>query len=298
MPPDRWYPANDPRVTTRMIDAAGEQVRVVEAGPIDGPPVLLLHGWGCSAFAWRFIVPALAAAGHRAIAPDLRGHGLSDKPEREAAYATPTLVDHVEAVRAALGLGTHAIVGHSMGGVLARELMLRDPSRITHAVLLSPAGFGRIHRREMAVLFSPRVVVPVIPLVVTRAAVERSMRHTYGPNGEPSPREVEDYWAPSQFPAFVRASRHLLHVFDWTPPDPAVFRERTLPPMLVILGTHEQLLDSEATEVYVATHVPQAQLEIIEGGGHAVQEDSPDQVNALLVPFLATGGREGPINGR
>lgn len=287
LPPERWYPANDDRVSARFIEAGGERVRVIEAGPASGPPVLLLHGWGCSAFTWRHVLPALAGAGHRAIAVDLRGHGLSDKPEEEGAYTTPALVRHLEQVRTALGLERHAVVGHSMGGVLARELMFADPTRLTQVALVSPAGFGRIRRREMGVLFSPRLVTPVIPFVVTRAAVARSMRHTYGPNGEPSPAEVDDYWAPSQFPAFVRASRHLLHAFDWTPPDPALWSASRLPPLLVVLGTHERLLDGEATEVYLSTHVRQARLEVIDGGGHAVQEDSPAAVNALLVPFLA-----------
>ena len=286
LPPDAWYPAYDARVTARLIDGEGEQVRVLEAGPADGAPVLLLHGWGCSAFAWRHVLPALAEAGHRALAIDLRGHGLSDKPEEEAAYTTSAMVTHVDAVRGALGLGRHAVVGHSMGAVIARDLMFADPERITHAALVSPAGFGRIRRREMGVLFSPRLMTQVLPLVVTRAAVARSMRHTFGPNSMPSPRDIEDYWAPSQFPAFLTASRHLLHVFDWSPPAPSAWRAQTLPPMLVVLGAHEALLDADATEVYVATHLPRARLEIVEGGGHACQEDSPAVVNPLLVEFL------------
>ena len=293
LPPEAWYPANDPRVCARTVEAAGERVRVVEAGPADGPAVLLLHGWGSSSFTWRHVLPALAEAGYRAVALDLRGHGLSDKPAEEGAYTTASLTAHLEAVRDALGIRSHAVIGHSMGAVLARELMFRDARRVTHAVLVAPAGLGRIHRREMGMLFSPNFVVPVIPLVVTRAAVERSMRHTFGPNGEPSPREVEDYWAPSQFPAFVRASRHLLHVFDWSPPSPEAWRHQDLPPMLAILGTHERLLDAEATEVYLAAHVRRARVEVVEGGGHAVHEDSPTIVNPLIVSFLAGPERRG-----
>ncbi len=288
LPPDAWYPANDPRVRAQMIEAAGERVRVIEAGPAHGPAVLLIHGWGCSAFAWRHVLPALAAAGHRAVALDLRGHGLSDKPAEEGSYTTASLTAHVEAVRDALGFARHAVIGHSMGSVLARELMFRDPQRLTHAALVSPAGFGRIHRRDMGVLFSPNFVTSVIPLVVTRSAVERSMRHTYGPNGEPSPREIEDYWAPSQFPEFVRASRHLLHMFDWTPPDPAAWHNQDLPPILAIIGSHERVLDADATEVYLAANVRRARVEIVEGGGHAVQEDSPAVVNPMITAFLSS----------
>ena len=75
------YPARVAEVRARWVALPdGERVRVVECGRDDAPPVLLLHGWGCSVYAWRHIAPALAAAGWKAIAMDLRGHGLSDRP--------------------------------------------------------------------------------------------------------------------------------------------------------------------------------------------------------------------------
>ena len=217
---------------------------------------------------------------------DLRGHGLSDKPGDEHAYTTPALVAQLGLLRDALGLERVALVGHSMGAVVARELTFAEPLRVTHLVLLSPAGFGRIHRAEMGRLFSPRLLAPIIPMVVTRAAVARSMANVWGSRAAPSERDVDDYWAPTQFREFVLASRHLLHRFDWSPPDPSRWAAPGLPPVLTILGTHERLIDLTATEVYVARHLRRARLEVIEGAGHALQEDSPDQVNPLLVEFL------------
>ena len=284
--PAEWYPATDERVQARFVTVGSDQVRIAECGPADGKPVLLVHGWGCSIFAWRQVLPALGAAGHRAIAMDLRGHGLSDKPAGEEEYTTAALVAQVARLRDVLGLGRTALVGHSMGAVIARELTLADPQRVSHLVLLSPAGFGRIHRAEMGRLFSPRMLAPIIPMVVTRAAVARSMAHTWGERPAPTEREVDDYWAPTQFREFVLASRHLLHRFDWSPPDPARWNAPGLPPVLTVLGTHERLIDLTATEVYVARHLKRARLEVIEGAGHALQEDSPDDVNPLVVEFL------------
>lgn len=284
--PAEWYPAADARVRARFVAVGGEQVRIAECGPEGGKPVLLVHGWGCSIFAWRSVLPALGDAGYRAIAMDLRGHGLSDKPVEESAYTTPSMVAQVALLRDELGLGRVALVGHSMGAVIARELAFADPQRVSHLVLLSPAGFGRIHRAEMGRLFSPRVLAPLIPMMVTRAAVARSMAHTWGERPAPADREVDDYWAPTQFREFVLASRHLLHRFDWSPPEPARWGVPGLPPVLTLLGTHERLIDLTATEVYVARHLKRARLEVIEGAGHALQEDSPDDVNPLIVEFL------------
>lgn len=270
----------------RFVVAGGERVRVAECGDAGAPPVLLVHGWGVSVFTWRHVLPALGAAGWHAMAFDLRGHGLSDKPVGEEAYTTPALVAHVRAVRDALGIDRCALAAMSMGAVLVRELMLDDPSRVSHLALISPAGFGRIRRREMGRLFSPRLLAPLIAHLVPRMAVARSMARTYGPNAAPLDRDIDDYWAPSQFPEFVLASRHLLHAFDWAPPDPERFARTDLPPMLALLGSHDRLIDLEATEVYLAAHVPRCRIEVVQGGGHALHEDTPAEANRLLVGLL------------
>ena len=73
------------------VSAGGLGIHVAEAGPVDGPPVLLLHGFPECWYSWRRQLPALAQAGFRAIAPDLRGYNLSDKPGRIDDYAPDKL---------------------------------------------------------------------------------------------------------------------------------------------------------------------------------------------------------------
>jgi pimeloyl-ACP methyl ester carboxylesterase len=273
-------------VRARFVVAGGERVRIAECGDAGAPPVLLVHGWGVSLFTWRHVLPALGAAGFHAMAFDLRGHGLSAKPAGEAAYTAAAMVAHVRAVRDTLGIERGALAAMSMGAVLVRELMLEDPSRVSHLAWISPAGFGRIRRREMGRLFSPRLLAPLIARIVPRFAVAHSMARTYGPNGAPLARDIDDYWAPSQFPEFVLASRHLLHAFDWAPPDPSRFARADLPPMLALLGTHDRLIDLDATEAYLAAYVPSCRIEIVEGGGHALHEDTPSEANRLLAALL------------
>src|SRR5437016_13887243 len=75
------YPAGQPDIRQRFVMLpSGVRIRVVEAGPEQGRPVLLVHGWGGSIYTFRKTISALAASGWRAIAVDLKGHGFSDKP--------------------------------------------------------------------------------------------------------------------------------------------------------------------------------------------------------------------------
>jgi len=95
----------------------GIRLHWVEQG--EGPPVVLLHGFPEFWYSWRHQLPALAAAGFRAVAPDLRGYGLSEKPRGVGAYRIETLVADVAALVRHLGEGPAHIVGHDWGGVLA-----------------------------------------------------------------------------------------------------------------------------------------------------------------------------------
>src|SRR6266704_6680 len=89
--PGEMFPAGDPayRVSFPRL-RSGIKVRVVERGDPSSPPIVLVHGWGCSAYVFRRNMPALAAAGFRAIAVDLKGHGLSDKPLALEEYLAPS----------------------------------------------------------------------------------------------------------------------------------------------------------------------------------------------------------------
>src|ERR1700741_3749821 len=99
--PGEMFPAGEPayRVSFARLES-GIKIRVVERGEPAAPPIVLVHGWGCSAYVFRYNMPALADAGFRAIAFDLKGHGLSDKPQGAAEYTIDALVEHLRQVLA------------------------------------------------------------------------------------------------------------------------------------------------------------------------------------------------------
>jgi pimeloyl-ACP methyl ester carboxylesterase len=233
-------------------------------------------------------MPLLANEGHRVIAVDLVGHGLSDKPVHRQQYTLDGMATHLEEVLDAAGVGPAVLIGHSMGGAIAREVARRAPVRALGLALLAPAGFGRVRRVTTGRFFSPDWVVPfLVPEAIPRWAVRRSMERTWGPRRGFTERDVDEYWAPSQFPEFVRASRHLIHHFDWAPPAPSALAPLAEHPIVVLLGTLDRLVVSHDVADYVAAVWPSAEVTWFPTSGHALHEDTPTAVAARLVPWLA-----------
>ena len=97
------------------------------------PPLLFIHGWCCNATFWRYQLPAFEA-GHRVVALDLRGHGESDKPDQD--YGIQSFVDDVLWFMDQARLEQPVLVGHSMGGIIALNLLRRKPNAARAAVLV------------------------------------------------------------------------------------------------------------------------------------------------------------------
>jgi pimeloyl-ACP methyl ester carboxylesterase len=132
----------------QRVEANGLSFRVVQQG--DGAPVLLLHGFPDSADLWRNQMPALAAAGLRAVAPDLRGFGESDKPEGVDRYALPQLVGDVLGIMDACEIQRAHVVGHDWGAFVTWVLAALAPERVARAAVLSvghPNSWGRASAR-------------------------------------------------------------------------------------------------------------------------------------------------------
>lgn len=104
-----------------------------------GKPIVLLHGFGTSAFLWRGVLPLLAAKGFTALAIDLLGHGESDRP-LEGAYRIPAQAEHIDLALTALRLPKAVIVGQDFGAVVALQLAARRPERVDRLVLINPSN--------------------------------------------------------------------------------------------------------------------------------------------------------------
>lgn len=293
---DMLWPSTAAGITSRIVTlASGLRARVVEAAPTDGvergAPVVLAHGWACTAFAWRRQVPVLAAAGRRVVAFDLKGHGFSDKPPLVAEYSAAAMTRFTLDVMDAVGIERAALVGHSMGGAVATSVALTEPARVERLALLSPVGFGEVMGLRLGQWLSPELAVPLLPTLGRVAmaapswALATSFHLVWG--GGPvtlTAEDVDEYRAPTQFAEYVPALRHLVHAFRWVP-----YAEEQLArlacPVLVLFGTRDRVVAPRRARDLVRL-VPNGTLELVPGAGHMVQEERADEVNAALLRFL------------
>ena len=283
---DAMYPAGDATAVASWVTLdTGERVRVVETGDGSAPPLLLLHGWGCSAYTWRHLSRPLAAAGWRAIAIDLRGHGLSDRPDDPAKYRRSAMVAHLAATMNALNIAAAPIVAHSMGGAVAMGLALESPERVTRMALFGSVGFGVVDRAAWSQLLPPSLTGALLPSRIPRWAVKFALQHSRGERGVSDESEVDEYWAPTQFPDFLNAMRLLLHSFTWAPWTPTELASVTQP-VLLAFGDRDPVVRPQPVVPTLARCLPTAQLHVAEGAGHVVPEERPEWALERLIPFL------------
>lgn len=285
--PSAWWPAGEDRVSSRRIALrTGLAVRVVEAGPASGAPIVMVHGWGINAYLWRHTIPALTAAGHRVHAMDLPGHGLSDKPLAPGSYTLARMTEHVEALLDALGIEAAAIVAQSMGGRIATELAITRPQRVRGLALLGSVGFGATGVPGAIVRQLPAPPRAITPILSQRWIVAIGKAYSYGRRAAIAQPDIDAYWAATQFPDFVPALHRVLSEFDWRPLSPEALGALRVP-VLVVFGTRDRMVRPLRVAERVAA-VPQGRLHLVRDAGHVANEEAPDEVNPLLVEFIGS----------
>jgi pimeloyl-ACP methyl ester carboxylesterase len=288
LPADAVFPAGQPGHVVRMVQLPdGVRVRVIECPPAPGSgdaparPTLFVHGWGVSSYTFHRNLRAAADAGVPVWAFDLKGHGYSDKPVAAAAYTLDALAGHVVDVMDALGLERAVLVGHSMGGGISVRVATSAPERVAGLVLLAPVGFGAVNLVRLAEWLLPKPLDTLLPYFAWRMTARVALALAYGSGARPSPRDVDEYWAPTADPAFVRVVREVTRAVDWRPGRPEEL-SRVRCPAVVMFGTQDRIVRGDSAETYVRC-LPDARLELIRGAGHVLPEEVPERVNETVV---------------
>jgi len=290
--PGEMFPAGDPayRVSFPRL-RSGLKVRVIERGDPESPPVVLIHGWGCSVYVFRRNMPALAEGGFRVIAVDLKGHGLSDKPIAPDEYTIDSLVEHLRDILDALELERPALVGHSLGGSLIYHFASRYRARAQCLGLLSPVGLNGVPLMWLYRALTPKPLTPILRQIKPRVIVTLALRRVYGRRGHFTGRDVEEFLAPSQFPEYSLAMRELLHNYDWT-----AGKNRRLAtldiPAAGLWGALDHMMPDDGMGIYVPL-LPRIVLRVIPDAGHVIAEETPDEVNTALLALLNAHARGG-----
>src|SRR5579864_5984326 len=181
--PASWMDAAMPEVTHRMIVTNGIRLHVAEQGR--GPLIVLCHGFPECWYSWRHQLRALAEAGFRAVAPDLRGYGRSDRPEEVEKYTILHDIGDIVGLVDALGAQQAVIAGHDVGATIAWQAALLRPDRFRAVIALSvpfrPRAFGGsvppttlMPRNENAVFYQLFLQSPE-----AEAALGRDLRRTF-----------------------------------------------------------------------------------------------------------------------
>jgi len=285
----------------RLVAAHGARFHVAELG--EGPLVLLLHAFPQFWWAWRAQLVALAEAGYRAVAMDLRGYGASDKPPR--GYDTPTSAADVAALVRALGERDAVVVGHGISGRTAWALPSLHPEQVRGIVvvgaahpLLSVQVLTERARRGTGPLRASAASlarqVPVLPerRLVHGDGVEQVLRAGAGPLW-PGPEELHRYREAVRVP-FVAHSALEYHRWiarSWLRPDGRRFAASVRAPVDVpVLQVRGELDPTVGARALAAakehTAGPHRVLEVA-GAGHYLPEEAPDRFSDVLLSWLA-----------
>jgi pimeloyl-ACP methyl ester carboxylesterase len=267
------------------------EVQVAEpAGDPGAPAVLLLHGWPDSHRLWRRQVPALTAAGFRAVAPDLRGFGDSDRPEDVAAYGLAHILGDVVGVLDHLGIGRAHVVGHDWGAAVAWALAALLPDRVDHLVALSvghPAAFraAGLPQREKSwymLLFQFEGVAERWLSDADYANFRSWSRH---PDAEAA---IADLSRPGALTASLNWYRANLPPVTLV--EPALEVPPVVRPTMGLWSKGDMALVEENVTGSAAHVTAQWRYERIDDAGHWIPLDAPAELTALLLDFLPAPG--------
>lgn len=282
---------NDPDVGThRRVVVGRVGLHVVEAGA--GPPVVFLHGFPEFWYSWRYQLPAVAAAGYRAVAPDLRGYNESDKPPGVRHYRADRLIADVAGLIEHLGGGPAVVVGHDWGGIIAWLLAMRRPDLVRGLVVMNaphPATFPaelpkarQLFRSWYAFFFQ----LPWLPEALLRfqnfALLGRALRA--GPAA--SRQDERRYKAALGRPGALSAAINYYRAAFRYRRDEARLVRPIRGPALVIWGDRDPYLNPHVLDGLPAW-APDVRVVRLPGAGHSVQTDDPETVNRALLGFLA-----------
>ncbi|WP_174302211.1 alpha/beta fold hydrolase [Caulobacter sp. S45] len=280
-------------ITTRRVQANRLGFTLDEAGEGDAV-ALCLHGFPESRFSWRHQLPALESAGWRAVAPDLRGYGDSEKPRGRAAYHLDHLVADVAALFDALGARRRLLVGHDWGAMVAWSFALRQALPLDGLVVMNvphPMVFGQALRHSWAQRrrswYVAAFQLPWLPEAILTAGhawgVGQAIRGM-AVDKAAFPDEVLDVYRTNALkPGAMTAMINYYRANADLGGGQAAAMIRT--PILMIWGEQDKALGLELTEGY-GPLVADFTLERLPGVSHWVQQEAPEQVNARLLAWL------------
>jgi soluble epoxide hydrolase/lipid-phosphate phosphatase len=302
------------------IDTNGIRMHVAEMG--DGFPVIMLHGWPELWYSWRHQLPALAAAGYRAIAPDMRGYGGTDAPAEREQYTMKIICADVAGLMDALGLEQAVIVGHDWGGAALWQFALRYPERVAGLIGLNtpyaPPSAARTTEvmRDAWGLTDRTFYMRYFQTKAAEEEFQADVRTVLAKTFLPYTR-AEDFWTfatvggdgsgcwtniestdtfltPEELDVYAEAFERtgIRGGFNWYRAADLNADEAGRPtgpnidkPTLMITAEHDRILRPEMA-AGMGQFMPNLRTEMVRNCSHWTQQERPEEVNRLMIGFL------------
>ena len=270
----------------KIFDYHGVKINYYEAG--QGPPIILLHGFGACAYSWRFLGPVLAMD-HRVLTIDLKGYGLSAKPE-DGKYAISDQAAMVAEFIRTRDLHDLVIMGHSMGGgvTLMTYFQVREdnPARIKKLVLIDSAGYPQKMPWFIWLAKAPVLGSVGGQLISPRFAAARVLRKCYYHKDRITDEQIDTYAYYGSLPgareAVVATARQIV------PEDieAVTARYQTISvPVLIIWGAEDEVVPLSVGNNF-KRDIPNSELVILPECGHMPLEEEAGETNRLITQFL------------
>ena len=277
-------------IEVQYLTVHGHRRAYVKTG--SGPALLLLHGLGCDHTTWLPVIAALSRR-YTVIAPDLLGHGKSDKPRAD--YSVGGYANGVRDLLTVLGVDKVTVVGHSFGGGVAMQFAYQFPERTERMVLVAPGGLGPEVSPAIRAITLPgfHQAMGVVTLPGLRHLTTAGLR-MLAMSGLPQARdldEVAEIVDSFKDPQTRRAIRHVVSaVVDWkgqiiTMVDRAYLTQAM--PMCVIWGTEDSVIPVKHAGI-ASEFAPGATVEVIANAGHFPHKDHPQRFVKIVDEFIRT----------
>jgi pimeloyl-ACP methyl ester carboxylesterase len=280
---------------SRRVETNGIRLHVVLAGPADGPPVVLLHGFPEFWSAWQGQIAPLARAGFRVVVPDQRGHNASDKPTGLEAYRMEVLEDDIVGLLDALGYEKSFLAGHDLGAWVSWHLLIFHPERFRKAVIFNsghPQGppDGPPDEDEEGKIGWHRSLaqIPYLPELVARFGnwrlPTRVLRNTSRPGtfDDARMRAYRYAWHRDHAIATMASWLRAWRVHPRALPERAVVRV----PTRLVWGLEDAFIDLDDPAPALAL-IEQGELVELPGVGHWLLHEEPEETARLMVEYFS-----------
>ncbi len=272
------------------VETNGIRLHLVSAGPEDGPPVVLLHGFPEFWAAWEGQIAPLARAGFRVLVPDQRGYNASDKPAEISAYRMEALEDDILGLLDALGHESAFLAGHDLGAFVAWHLVILHPERIRSAVIFNSSHPQAERSGDDEKIGWHRTLarIPVLPELVSRFGNWRIPVAVLRDTSRPGTFDDERLAAYRYAWHRDRAIKYMAYWWRGFHAHPRELPERAVVriPIRLVWGLQDAFIPLSDPEASLAL-LPQGEVTLLPDAGHWLLHEETEETSRLLVEFFS-----------